>query len=118
MASFPFTTLPLELQAWLLETLDTSTLSLACRVSKDVSAQAVPLLRRHIDLKELKEEHGNYSSLQKFFCTCYVLKQSQSDRWRILAAYVQVLRLGKVPSPFYYSEIMNTLIEDGILRLR
>ena len=100
MTTFPWNALPAELQTHLLHSLDPPELATVCCLNKSISVQAMPLLWRSIDFKtpnfEIERWHLE-EMLQRFFLTCYLLKETKPDRWRELAAYVHCLKLVKVP---------------------
>ena len=98
--TFPYTDLPTEIQTYLLYFLDLQTLAKVCRLNKRILALANPLLWREIDFKTTKTETERWdfeASLQHFFLTCYLLRETRLLRWQQLAGFVQYLRLVKVP---------------------
>ena len=97
---FPFDRLPAELQVKILHALDKSTLAIACRLNKKISAVATPLFWEKLDLKLISDDYPSWDTeelLRELLITCWDLKQKQPDRWRLLAKFVRVFRVWKIP---------------------
>ena len=88
---------PQEVQLQILQSLDLSTLSKVCRVSKDLSARAIPELWPVIDFQRMKADTYHIEEIQReFLIVCDTLIGERPDRWRYLAAQIRILRFVKL----------------------